>query len=62
MALDAITSVHGNNFFYHCGVPGVNKLVDEDEGEEDLILIENIVAANSAAAVFVHMRNIKLMG
>ena len=62
MALDAVTSVHGNNFFYHCGVPGVNKLVDEDEGEEDLILIENIVAANSAAAVFVHMRNIKLMG
>ena len=61
MALDAVTSVHGNNFFYHCGVPGVNKLVDEDEGEEDLI-IENIVAANSAAAVFVHMRNIELMG
>ena len=60
IALDSVLPAHGNNFFFHCGVPGVDKIVEIEDDEDDDFLIEAVVAANTAAAAFVHIRNVNL--
>ena len=55
IALDSVTLVAGNNFSYHCGVPGVNKLVDINDDSDEYSLIEIAVAANTAAVAFAHI-------
>ena len=57
IALDSVSSLHANNFFYHCGVPGVEKLLVEKEDGNEMILLQTVVAVNTAAAAFVNIRN-----
>ena len=44
-------------FFYHYGVPGVEKLLVEKEDGNEMILLQTVVAVNTAAAAFVNIRN-----
>ena len=44
-ALQTVTGRTANNFFFHCGVPQVTKIEDEDE------MFDAVIAAVSAAAL-----------
>ena len=47
-ALQSVTSVTVNNYFYHCGIPGVKNLSGEDEDMEATFAV--VVAAVAAAS------------
>ena len=48
-ALQSVTSVTANNYFYHRGIPGVKKLSGEDE---DMKAIFAVVVAAAAASTY----------